>query len=82
LATPFSTHRAMTEAALRAGKHVLVEKPMTMNASEAAELFALATERGLFLMEAMWMKFSPAFIRLTEEIRQGTIGDPRNLRAS
>lgn len=82
LATPFATHHAMTRAAILAGKHVLVEKPMTMNAVEGAELFALAAEHGVFVMEAMWMKFSPVFVRLQEEIAQGTIGEPRNLRAS
>jgi len=82
LATPFATHHAMTRAALSAGKHVLVEKPMTMDASEAADLFELSADRGLFLMEAMWMKFSPVFIRLLEEVHTGTIGEPRNVRAS
>lgn len=82
LATPFATHHAMTREALLAGKHVLVEKPMTMNAAETADLFALAADRGLFLMEAMWMKFSPVFLRLHEEINNGTIGTPRNLRAT
>lgn len=82
LATPFATHHAMTRAALLAGKHVLVEKPMTMNAAEASDLFALAAARELFLMEAMWMKFSPVFIRLHDEIQRGTIGSPRNLRAT
>jgi len=82
LATPFSTHHAMTRAALLAGKHVLVEKPMAMDADEVADLFTLAAEQGRFLMEAMWTKFSPAFIRLLEEIANGTIGEPRNLRAT
>lgn len=82
LATPFATHHAMTKSALQAGKHVLVEKPMAMNAAEAADLFALAANRNLFLMEAMWMKFSPVFLRLHEEVAAGTIGAPRNLRAT
>jgi predicted dehydrogenase len=82
LATPFATHHRMTRAALLAGKHVLVEKPMTMNAAEASELFTLAAQRGVFLMEAMWMKFSPVFVRLFAEIEKGTIGEPRNLRAT
>jgi predicted dehydrogenase len=81
LATPFTTHHAMTRAALLAGKHVLVEKPMAMTAAEAADLFAVAAAQGRFLMEAMWMKFNPAFRRLHREIADGTIGEPRNLRA-
>ena len=82
LATPFATHHSMTRAALLAGKHVLDKKPIAMDAAEAADLFALAAERRLFLMEAMWMKFSPVFVRLQEEIAKGTVGEPRNLRAT
>jgi predicted dehydrogenase len=81
LATPFATHHEMTRAALLAGKHVLVEKPLAMTAAEAADLFAVAAAQGRFLMEAMWMKFNPAFRRLHREIADGTIGEPRNLRA-
>lgn len=81
IATPFATHHAMTRQALLAGKHVLVEKPMAMNADEVEDLFQLAAERNLFLMEGMWMKFNPAFIRLREEIAAGSIGEPRSMRA-
>jgi len=82
LATPFATHHRMARAALEAGKHVLVEKPITMTASDAADLFAVAAAQGVFLMEAMWMKFSPVFLRMKKEIADGAIGKPRNLRAS
>ena len=82
LATPFATHHRMARAALEAGKHVLVEKPIAMTSADAADLFDVAAEHGVFLMEAMWMKFSPVFLRLTQEIADGTIGQPRNLRAS
>lgn len=82
LATPFATHHRMARAALEAGKHVLVEKPITMTSADAAELFDVAAAHGVFLMEAMWMKFSPVFLRLQQEIADGAIGRPRNLRAS
>lgn len=81
IATPFATHHEMTRQALLAGKHVLVEKPMAMTANEVEDLFQLAAERNLFLMEGMWMKFNPAFKRLQEEIAAGSIGEPRSLRA-
>ena len=55
------THHALAKMALEAGKHVLVEKPFTMNHREAADLAALAAEKGLFLMEAMCAL--PAFPR-------------------
>jgi predicted dehydrogenase len=82
LATPFATHHAMARSALAAGKHVLVEKPMAMNSAEVADLFEAAREHGRFVMEAMWMKFSPVFRRLHGEIDKGTIGSPRNVRAT
>jgi len=82
LATPFAVHHPMARQVLEAGKHLLVEKPIALNAAEAADLFALAGARGCFLMEAMWMKFSPAFVSLHEQLRDGVIGEPRNLRAS
>ncbi|WP_328447371.1 Gfo/Idh/MocA family protein [Amycolatopsis sp. NBC_00438] len=59
VATPHPMHHGNARLALEAGKHVLVEKPFTMNAEEARDLVALARERGLFLMEAMWTRFLP-----------------------
>jgi predicted dehydrogenase len=53
-----------------------------MTAVEAADLFTVAAERGVFLMEAMWMTFNPAFRRMREEIAAGRIGEPRSLRAT
>lgn len=82
IATPIATHHQLVMAALTAGKHVLVEKPMAMTASEVDELFDAAQAHGVFLMEGMWMKFNPAFRRLHDEIRKGTIGEPRNIRAA
>lgn len=82
IATPFAVHHRMTRQALMAGKHVLVEKPMGMNAAEVEDLFALAGHQGVFCMEAMWMKFSPIFRRLQEELAQGRIGEVRNVRAT
>jgi predicted dehydrogenase len=82
LATPFATHHRMACEALEAGKHVLVEKPITMTSADAADLFEIAAAHDVFLMEAMWMKFSPVYLRLQQEIAGGTIGSPRNLRAS
>jgi predicted dehydrogenase len=81
LATPFATHAVMARQALLAGKHVVVEKPMALNADEVQDLFALAESQGLFLMEAMWMKFNPAFQHLFEFLKNGVIGKPSSLRA-
>jgi predicted dehydrogenase len=81
LATPFATHAAMAREALLAGKHVVVEKPMALNAVEVEELFELAESQGLFLMEAMWMKFNAAFRHLFDLLDSGLIGRPSSLRA-
>lgn len=81
IATPFATHVELVRRALEAGKHVLVEKPIAMRADDVRELFRLARRQRRFLMEAMWMKFNPAFRLLRDEIRSGRIGEPRAVRA-
>ncbi len=81
IGTPHSTHFAYAAQALAAGKHVLCEKPLTMSADEAAELGRIASENGVFLMEAMWMKFSPAMRHAMRAIEDGVIGEPRFLQA-
>ncbi|MFD3482096.1 Gfo/Idh/MocA family protein [Streptomyces sp. NPDC058665] len=81
VATPHSAHRAAAGLALEAGKPVLCEKAFTLNSREARELVALAGERGLFLMEAMWMYCSPVIRRMTELIADGAIGEVRTVRA-
>lgn len=75
VATPHPFHFANAKLALEAGKHVIVEKPFTMNAKQAQILIELATEKNLFLMEAMWSRFLPAQRSLVEFIQAGAIGD-------
>ncbi|CAN5346063.1 Gfo/Idh/MocA family oxidoreductase [soil metagenome] len=82
VATPHHNHHELALAAIEAGKHVLVEKAFTMNAAEAAEVVAAATAQGVFLMEAMWMRFNPSVLRVLELLRDGAIGEPRTLIAS
>lgn len=77
VATTHNFHYENAHLALSHGKHVLVEKPFTVNAKEAKALVALARERGLFLMEAIWVRNLPSMIRLKEVIRSGVIGDVR-----
>ncbi|TKV27483.1 Gfo/Idh/MocA family oxidoreductase [Arthrobacter sp. NamB2] len=81
IATPHAQHHAVALAALAAGKHVLCEKPLAMDAGQAAELAVLAAERGLFLMEAVWTRFLPSFRRASTILRSGEIGQPRWLQA-
>ena len=81
IATPHAQHHTVALAALLAGKHVLCEKPLAMNAREATELADLAAERGLFLMEAVWTRFLPSFRRAMKILRSGEIGPVRWLQA-
>ena len=74
VATPHPMHRDNAILALRAGKHVLVEKPFTMNAAEAREVVAVARERGLFAMEAMWTRFLPHVGVIREWLGKGLLG--------
>jgi predicted dehydrogenase len=73
--TPHPMHHPDALLALRAGKHVLVEKPFTMNAAEAEELVAEARERGLFLMEAMWARFLPHMVEVRRLLGEGALGE-------
>jgi predicted dehydrogenase len=81
IGTPHATHFDYARRALLARKHVLCEKPLTMTAAQAQELGHLAAASGVFLMEAMWMKFSPAMRRAMEIVSAGTIGEPRFVQA-
>jgi predicted dehydrogenase len=74
IATPHPMHLANASLALNAGKPVLVEKAFTMNADEARALVALARDKGLFMMEAMWTRFLPHVIKIRELIAEGAIG--------
>ncbi|OUM41707.1 Gfo/Idh/MocA family protein [Arthrobacter sedimenti] len=82
VATPYATHHSLARTALLAGKHVVVEKPATLNAAEMADLIQLAQATGAFLIEAMWMKFNPAYRELRRLLADGLIGEVRSVRAS
>ncbi|MGG5172356.1 Gfo/Idh/MocA family protein [Pseudarthrobacter sp. J1738] len=82
VATPHPFHHANALLALRAGKHVLVEKSFTMNAREAEELVDCAQSNGLVILEAMWTRFLPHMVRIREIINAGTIGEVRKVVAS
>ena len=75
VATPHSHHYDNVLMALNENKHVLNEKAFTINARQAEECIDLARERGLFLMEAMWMRFNPHFVQARQWLEAGLIGD-------
>jgi predicted dehydrogenase len=75
IATPISTHFALANAALRAGKHVFVEKPLAATSEEARALLALADERGLTLMPGHTFLYSPPVNMIRELIAGGELGE-------
>src|SRR5690606_14560867 len=81
VSTPHPCHAPAAKLALEAGKHVLLEKPFTVNAREARQVVELAAERGLVVLEAMWTRFLPQSVRVRELIADGVIGEPRTLIA-
>jgi predicted dehydrogenase len=74
LATPVAFHYAQARAALDAGKHVMVEKPMCSTSAEADDLIARAARGGLTLMTDHTFLFHPAVIKLGELVRSGALG--------
>ena len=74
IGTPHTEHFAHAKACILGKKHVLCEKPMTINSEETKELVRLAKENQVFLMEAMWTKFLPATTCIKEWIDSDRIG--------
>src|SRR5262245_33954186 len=62
VATPHSSHHEATLVCLSAGKAVLCEKPFTLDVATSLDLMTTARSRGLFLMEAMWMRCNPTVL--------------------
>jgi predicted dehydrogenase len=81
VATPHALHREHVELAFDAGKPVLCEKSLTLDAPEAESLVALARERNLFLMEGMWMRCNPLIRRIQQLLASGALGEVRQVRA-
>lgn len=77
VATPHPMHHENARLALEHGKHVLVEKAFTMNRAQAEDLRALAAEKGLLVMEAMWTRYLPHMVRIREIIASGVLGEIR-----
>lgn len=81
IATPHAQHLANASAALRAGKAVLCEKPITLNANECRALLAVAAESDCYLMEGMWTYFLPAIRKAVQWVQAGRIGRVRHVQA-
>jgi predicted dehydrogenase len=81
VATVHPRHLPDALAAIEAGKHVLVEKPLALNASEARRLKEAARRKGVFLMEAFWSAFLPKFDVIRQLLADGALGRVRTVIA-
>ncbi|MGQ3054990.1 MAG: Gfo/Idh/MocA family protein [Roseateles sp.] len=82
IATPHSNHGEYIRAALQAGKPVLCEKPLVTTRAEGQGLVDLAREKGVFLMEALWTRFLPAYELAGRMLRDGAIGELRAMNST
>jgi len=82
ISTPHGRHYEDVMLALRHGKHVLVEKSMTINARFAKEMADEARSRGLLLAEAMWTRYIPVNRKIVDWIAAGRIGEVRSVTAT
>ena len=82
IATPHNLHYQQAKYALEHGRHVLCETPMVLRKAEAEELYDIAKERGLVLLEANKTAYSPAFNHLVTLVKSGLIGDVVGIDAS
>ena len=81
VASPHSHHLEHARLALEAGKHVLCEKPLTLNLAEAEQMVALARRHDRFLMEAMWTACHPVVRAVVDGLRAGRFGTARQVHA-
>ncbi|MEJ2655935.1 MAG: Gfo/Idh/MocA family oxidoreductase, partial [Desulfobacterales bacterium] len=79
---PNHLHKEWSLRALKAGKHVLCEKPLACNTNEAMEMAKIASKKGLHLMEAMMYRFHPRSRAIHQMVYRGEIGVPRLVRVS
>jgi len=81
VATPQSRHADDAHMMLRAGKHLLCEKPFALNEAQARRMVEEAREGNLFMMEAIWSRFLPAYRSLVDVVASGRIGEPQLVEA-
>lgn len=81
VASTHETHYEYTKKALLNGKHVLCEKPMTFTRKKAEELYGIAKEKGVVLMEAIKPAYCPGFVQLVNIAKSGRIGKIRDVEA-
>lgn len=82
VASPHSYHFVHAKMCLEHGKHVLVEKPFTVNARQAQELIALSKQKGLLLAEAIWTRYMPSRDMIDDIVESGVIGEVASITAN
>ncbi len=82
VAVPHSLHYKYMKMCLDAGKHILCEKPFTVDASQAKEILLLAEQKKLFVGEAMWTRYMPSRTIIDSIIDSGVIGEVKSLSAN
>ena len=82
IASPHLSHYAYIQKSLLSNKHVLCEKPLVLSFNQARELYDLAKERDLVLLEALKTAYSPAFMHLISLVKSGIIGKIMDVEAS
>jgi predicted dehydrogenase len=75
IATPHSHHFGVAKMCLQAGKNVLMEKPLTVNAAQTEQLIALSEEYKVVFQEALWSRFMPCFVQVKRWIEERQIGE-------
>lgn len=81
VASPHSAHREHALLAIEAGKHLLIEKALARNSAEVHDIFAAASSRGVFVMEAMWTRHLPHIAWVRKRLADGAIGEIVTLTA-
>jgi predicted dehydrogenase len=82
ISTPHPQHYALATAAAKAGKHMLVEKPMGMTEQEVKSILELAKQQNIFVMEAYMYRCHPQTLKLVDLIKSGAIGKVKFVRAN
>ncbi len=77
---PNNLHLEWIEKAAKAGKHILCEKPLTLNAGDTRKAFKTSLDKGVYLMEAFMFQFHPMWKRIREIVRSGEIGKIKGIQ--
>lgn len=81
VATPNFTHKPISLAAAAAGKHIMCEKPLGLNAAEVREMYTAARDAGVVHMTAFTYRFAPAMRYIKQLLQSGVLGEPRHFRS-